>query len=136
MGSTRLMRAVDTNIILRLMMNDDAVQVGVARRLLAEPALVGTAVLMEAAWVMESTYELPRRVIAAAYEALLDIPTVHVPDERGVRWAIGRYRDHRADLADMLHIVAARGASSFASFEKKLASQAGEDTPVSIERPG
>ena len=129
------MRALDTNVVLRLMLNDDPAQVVIARRLLSERALVGLGVLMEAAWVLQSTYGLPREVIAQALEALLDIPTLHVSDEQGVRWAVERFRSHRADLADMLHIVAARGAMSFASFEKHLAKQAGDDTPVSVERP-
>ena len=40
-----------------------------------------------------------------------------------------------AEIADMLHVVAAKGSTGFASFERRLARQAGPDTPVPIERP-
>ena len=129
------MRALDTNVILRLLLEDEPKQLAVARRVVAEPALVGTGVLMETAWVLRSTYRQSRVAIADALSAILSAPTLHVNDEDGVRWALARYRDHGADLADMLHIVAARGSSSFASFEKHLGKQAGEATPVPVERP-
>ena len=129
------MRALDTNILVRLLVEDDPDQVRIAKLLLEEPALVGSGVLMETAWVLRSTYKQPRTAIAAALLALLDVPTIHVVDEAQVRWAIGRYRDHGADLADMLHIVAAKGASRFASFERHLAAQAGEGSPLPVERP-
>lgn len=129
------MRAFDTNIVLRLILNDDPVQSRAAEALLAEPGLVGTGVLMETAWVLRTVYRQPRVAIAAALSSLIDVPTIVMADEPGVRWAIARYRDHGADLPDMLHIVAARGATSFASFERQLTKQAGSDTPVSIERP-
>lgn len=135
MGQASLMRAIDTNILLRIILQDDLTQLPVAIRVLEEPALVGFGVLMEIAWVMRSTYGRPRSEIAAALSALLDVPTVHVPDRDGVRWAVGRYRDHQADLADMLHIVAARGSSTFASFEKHLKREAGPDSPLPVERP-
>jgi predicted nucleic-acid-binding protein len=129
------MRAVDTNILLRIIVQDDPSQVPAAMRTLEEPALVGFGVLLEIAWVLHSTYGRPRGEIATTLAALLDVPTVHVPDAAGVRWAIERYRDHKADFADMLHIVAARGSSSFASFEKHLGRRAGPNSPLPIERP-
>lgn len=135
MGPPSTVRALDTNVILRLLLEDEPGQLAAARRLVAEPALVGTGVLMETAWVLGSTYRQSRAAIADALTALLSAPTIHASDDGGVRWALARYRDHGADLADMLHIVAARGSSSFASFEKHLAKQAGIDTPVAVEQP-
>ncbi len=129
------MRSVDTNIVLRYILNDDPAQAEIALQILSQPCFVGLGVLMEAAWVMRSIYGLPRPSIAGALETFVAIETVRVADETGVRWAIDRFRDHGADLADMLHIVASKGASSFASFEKHLAKQAGPATPVPIERP-
>ena len=135
MGWARRVRALDTNVILRLLLDDDPDQVALARRLINEPALVGLAVIMETAWVLQSAYRQDRRTIADTLAAILSAPTIHAVDEDGVAWALARYRDHGADLADMLHIVAARGSSSFASFETKLARHAGADTPVPVERP-
>ena len=135
MGFRFLMRALDTNILLRLIVQDDPTQARVAAGMLNQPAHVGTGVLMETGWVLRSTYGRSRSEIAAALSALLDVPTVHVADEAGVRWAIERYRSHGADLADMLHIAAARGSSAFASFEKELSKQAGTESPVVVERP-
>lgn len=129
------MRALDTNILLRLILNDDTIQGALARRIVAEPFFVGTGVLLETAWVLRSSYGQPRELIAATLSALLDIPTSNFADEAGLRWAIDRYRNHGADIADMLHIVVARGSSTFASFEKHLAKKAGDASPTPIELP-
>ena len=129
------MRALHTNIVLRLLLDDDPQQVAAARRLMAEPALIGTGVLMETAWVLGSIYRQTRIAIADSLSALLKAPTLHVQDEDGVAWALERFRNHGADIADMLHIVSARGSTSFASFETKLNKQAGAQTPVPVERP-
>ena len=66
--------------------------------------------------------------------ALLDVTTITVPARDEVRWAIGRF-EAGADIADMLHLVAARGSASFISFESRLAELAGEGSPLAIERP-
>lgn len=136
MGRQDSVRALDTNVVLRLLLNDDPRQVAAARRLIEEPALIGTGVLMETAWVLGSIYRQTRIAIADSLSALLKAPTLHVQDHDGVAWALERFRDHGADLADMLHIVSARGSSSFVSFETRLKKQAGPNSPVPIERPG
>jgi predicted nucleic-acid-binding protein len=51
-----------------------------------------------------------------------------------VRWAIERFAAG-ADFADMIHIVAARGAVAFVSFESRLSKLAGTASPMPIERP-
>lgn len=127
------MSAIDTNVLLRLILHDDPAQTELAARILAEPVLLGLGVLMEAAWVLRSSYGQPRAAIAEALTTVLDIGTVHTPDDTGVRWAIDRYGRHGADLADMLHLVASKGSEVFLSFDQRLPRQAGPDCPVRIE---
>ena len=65
--------------------------------------------------------------------SLIAIPTVVIGDEPAIRWAIERTGSHGADLADMLHLIAARQTDRFASFDRTLAKEAGSDAPIPIE---
>ena len=127
------MRSVDTNVLLRLIVTSDAAQTHRAQSIASEPMFLPLTVLIETGWVLRSSYAFDRLRLAAALLHLIALPTVVVDDEPSVRWAIGQVRDNGADLADMLHLVAARTTDRFATFDRKLAKQAGPDAPIEIE---
>ena len=127
------MIAVDTNIIVRLVTGDDPVQLERAMSLAAlEPFYVSLTVVAETEWVLRSRYEYDRAIIHAALTSLPELVPMVYEDEVGVRWALDRYA-LGGELADYLHIVAARNIGRFATFEKRLAMRAGGDTPTAIE---
>jgi predicted nucleic-acid-binding protein len=124
--------AADTNIIVRLIVRDHAAQAAAAEKLVEEPVFLSSTVLLESAWVLGSSYRLDRATIAEALLALLDLPTIAVEDEALVRWAIGRYASDHADIADMLHLVEARGSDGFATFDRAIRQRAGEHSPIPV----
>lgn len=119
------MVALDTNVIVRLLTNDDPAQVARARALLErETVWVGMAVLLETAWVLRAVYQLDRRVVGEALKRFSSLPQVVVEDDTRMRRVLELY-DSGLDFADALHLVAARThASSFASFDASLARHA------------
>jgi len=127
------MKALDTNVIARYILNDDPVQSPAAARQLQEPSFVSATVLLECAWVLSSRYGLDRATLAKAFRRLIELPSVTMPRRAGLSWAIDRF-SAGADFADMLHIVDAGAVDAFVSFEKDLARAAGPGTPVPIER--
>ena len=64
------MRAVDTNVLVRLLTRDDAKQVAVAEAFVAKGAWVPHLALAEAMWVLAAVYERGASEIAAAVERL------------------------------------------------------------------
>jgi predicted nucleic-acid-binding protein len=127
------MIAVDTNVIVRLIADDDPMQAAQARALAdAEEIWVSTVALVECEWVLRSAlrWTVPR--IADAFEALLLAPGVHVELADHVVWAVARFRGG-ADFADMILLVAGRETTGFATFDRRLAQLAGPDTPLPIE---
>jgi hypothetical protein len=70
--------------------------------------------------------------VAKALLIVLDFPTIHVRQEDDVRWALDRYA-HGADLADMLHIVAAGDVKAFRTFDRAIVGDAGRNAPIAIE---
>ncbi len=102
------MIAFDTNLVVRLMVEDDARQAERARRLVAEaaerdePVFLSDIVLSELEWVLDSAYGVPRRRIFAAVGSLLTEGRFCFEDPRRVNTALDLYRQGKGDLSDYL----------------------------------
>ena len=127
------MKAVDTNIVVRLITGDDAQQASLAMTFLeAQPVLVTLSVALEGECVLRSAYRWSRADIANALTAFAALDRVEFEEPAGIGWAIARMRDG-ADFADLIHAISARGTDAFATFDRQLATRAGPETPVQIE---
>jgi predicted nucleic-acid-binding protein len=86
--------AVDTNVIVRLLVADDRRQAIRARRLFeANGILIPTTVLLEAEWVLRSAYDFQPVAIFEAFQKLLGLPQVSLPEPAVVHAALMAYRD-------------------------------------------
>lgn len=127
------MKAIDTNIIARIVLGDDEAQAQQAALILRDPVWISMTVWLELGWVLGRRLGLDREVVADAMATILLIETVHTPDPEGLSWAIERYRAG-GDWADMLHLVVARGvADRFVTFDRAILKCAGSGSPVPIE---
>ena len=68
------MRAVDTHILVRLLVRDDAAQVKVAENFVEKGAWVSHLVLVETLWVLDAVYERSPSQLAKAIDLLLSRP--------------------------------------------------------------
>lgn len=113
------------------MTDDDPAQAEQALAIVEEDFHVPATVLVETDWVLRSFYGWSSAQRAAGFKILLDMPrAVSVP--RRTAWAVERMAAG-AHFADMMHVAALEGASSFATFDRKLARRAGADAPVPVE---
>lgn len=129
------MIAIDANVLLRLIVQDDQDQLRIARTLLSRERLfVPLTVVMECEWVLRSFYKFTKADIALAIDAATDLDGITFEDVDGVRWALGRMIAG-ADFADMIHIVQGRlaGAVAFATFDGGIETEAGDAAPLPIE---
>ena len=126
------MIALDTCILARWLMRDDPEQAAKADALLAEPFYLGVSVLVELAWVLRAVAAMDRQQMARAFSGLLGLPTACVQHDAHVRWAIERFAT-QGDLADLLHLCNSTDADAFATFDKRLAAQAGANVPVPVK---
>ncbi len=98
----------DTNIVVRLMVEDDEAQVRLARKLLEgaaesnEPVFISDIVLSELEWVLESAYKVPRLRILAAVNELVADERFCFEDRMRVMSALNLYQQGKGDLADYL----------------------------------
>lgn len=105
------MRAVDTNVLVRLATRDDARQVAAAEAFVAKGAWVSHLVLAEATWVLASVYERSPTDIATAIEMFLNHRHLTVQDADVVSAALSDFRKKPAlGFSDCLVLEIARKA--------------------------
>ena len=125
-------KAIDTCVLARVILHDDAAQAAVAAQVLAQPFYISLSVVLETAWLLRSRFKLDATVIADSLADILDLQTAQCEQESGVRWALSRFAAGAA-IGDMIHLVSARHQASFATFDMAMARDAGPATPVPIE---
>lgn len=121
------MTGLDTNILVRFLVADDEAQTQAVYRLFKETEskknalFVSLPVLLELFWVLESVYDLPRREILEAVNALTSLPFLKVDSEAVVRSLLDDARTTSCDLSDLLigHVAAAHACNVVLSFDKK-----------------
>lgn len=120
------MIALDTNILVRLLTNDDPEQARQSALLIdSDHALfVPLTVLLELEWVLRGAYAISKPTIAKSFEALLSIKNLNIERSADVQQAIDLYL-RGFDFADALHHCAAKGCTTFATFDKKFKKLAG-----------
>jgi predicted nucleic-acid-binding protein len=113
--------AVDTNVWVRYVTNDNPAQARRAVKLLsaADSVYVPKTVLLELEWVLRAAYELPRAAILKAMLQILGLPVVSVEQSGQVAQALDWYREG-LDFADALHVAGCGTVESFHSFDTDL----------------
>ena len=122
------MIAIDTNIIVRHLVDDDAAQFEAVNRLFASltpqnPGFVCREVIAELVWVLERFYKLPRSTIGAAILELTSSTDLIVENDEAMTHAAYRYMQGGVDFADLMILSAARrsGNVPLYTFDRKLA---------------
>jgi predicted nucleic-acid-binding protein len=102
------MIALDTNLLVRLVMNDDKKQTAASLRLLQseERVVLLNTVLLETVWVLQSVYGASRDDVLKALQRILSIAR---PETTTVPQALEWFRDGM-DIADALHLATATAA--------------------------
>ena len=118
------MRAVDTNVLVRLITRDDSRQVASADRFVEKGAWVSTLALAETTWVLSAVYERSAADVATAVEMLLSHRELTVQDSDVVTAALAAFRTRPAlDFSDCLLLEIARKAGHLplGTFDRALA---------------
>ncbi len=118
------MIAIDTNVLVRLLVGDDAAQLKRATRLVARSQVwVPVTVLLEAEWVLRSAYRFRQPRISAAFRAFLGLDNVTPESPALLAQALDGY-DTGMDFADALHLASAHETTAFFTFDRTLARDA------------
>jgi predicted nucleic acid-binding protein len=119
------MIALDTNVWVRYVTNDDPRQARKALKLLqgADAVFVPKTVLLELEWVLRAVYELPAAAIGKALLHIAGLSVVHLESAGQVAKALDYY-GQGLDFADALHLAGSEVAEAFYTFDSRFVSRA------------
>jgi len=123
------MLGLDTNVLVRLLIEDDPAQTRRARNLVDaavaadEVVLVSLPVLLETEWVLRSRYELPHETILGLFRAALETQELAFEDEAAVEEALFNWQEDLSGFSDCLIVAHNRqlGCRSTATFDARAA---------------
>ncbi len=118
------MRAVDTNLLVRLLARDDAPQVDAAEKFVEQGAWVSHLVLAETLWVLDAVYGRAPEQLATALDMLLNHKNLTLQDADVVASALAQFRARPSvGFSDCLVLETARKAGHLplGTFDKNLA---------------
>ncbi len=126
------MIGIDTNVLIRFLVNDDPDQGRVARDLFAgltaeSPGFLPREALLESVWVLERAYRFDRATITRAIEGLLESREIVVEAADDIGLALSRYAKGGAGFADQLIIAISQrvGCSTVYTFDRQAAQEPG-----------
>ncbi len=128
------MQAVDTNVLVRFLMRDDAAQTQRATSLLSNGLVwISKTVLLETAWVLRGSYGFSNSAVNETLKRLVGMPNVRLEEPfqlaKAFDWAAGGI-----DFADALHLASSPDTARFVTFDIKLAKRAKKLNGVSVFR--
>ncbi|MGQ0640616.1 MAG: PIN domain-containing protein [Gemmatimonadaceae bacterium] len=131
------MIAVDTYVLVRFLVEDDARQSAAAvalveRAVRSDDSLyVSVIVLCETVWVLSVSYRVPRLDVVKTLQDLLRAKHLTFDDPDRLARAIDSFTTGRGDFADYLirEDALAAGCSSVVTFDRELLREAGFDRP-------
>jgi len=119
--------ALDTNVLVRLVVDEDQEQTARARNFLlgveqgGGQVLILAGVLLETFWTLRSIYGYGREDVGDVLASLLTLPVAAIEHAEAVARAVTQYRNS-GDFPDLLFVELAKefGTDSFATFDRKL----------------
>ena len=126
------MIAVDTNVVVRLLVGDDPRQSARAKAIFSQGAiLIPKSVVLETAWVLAYAYRQDRASVAAAIRAVAGLPDVEIEDSPSVARALDLV-ELGIDFADALHVAGGGDSQRFVTFDRPLAHRARGVTRIEV----
>ena len=129
------MIAADTNVLVRVLTNDDPAQASRAMKLLrSDQVWVSRTVLLETEWVLRHAYGLDAAAIGRAFTTLAGVPLIELENRPAVLQALA-WHAAGMDFADALHLASSDTASAFATFDRalvKTAKKVGATPPIFV----
>lgn len=122
------MIAIDTNVLVRFLTQDDPEQARAATGFMnglrqTNPGFISREVMVELVWVLERAYGFSRAEVAGALEALLSATEIEVEVADDTGRAVFQYREGGFGFADLMIAAAARRADAMplVTFDRKAA---------------
>lgn len=123
----------DTNVLVRVLTNDDERQAALAAQVLRSHDLyLAKTVILELEWVLRYSYGFDRASVNRALLFLIGLENAVVEGAGSIERAIALHAEG-VDFADALHLESSTAAKQFVTFDRRLvAAVEGRTSPPAI----
>jgi predicted nucleic-acid-binding protein len=110
------MAALDTNVLVRYIVQDDPAQLAAAKRLISrcvsegQTLFVPVTVVLELEWVLRASFGFGKDEVLRTLSSLFSAAELSFESERALEVALQLFRKGSADFADCLHVALANQA--------------------------
>ncbi len=123
------MAALDTNILVRYLVEDDDAQLAAAKKLIRAAVRAGDTlyvpitVMLELEWVLRSNFGFAKDTVTETLSALLSTAELSFESELAIEVALAQYQASSADFSDCIHaaLAYAAGESPLWTFDRAAA---------------
>lgn len=131
------MSALDTNVLVRFLVEDDPAQTAAAKRVLkaateaGETLFVSDVVLIEITWVLGRSYQVNRRGVHGVLGRLLQARQLSFRNRALLLQALDRFEKGKGDFADYVvsELAKEAGHQDVLTFDQALLKEAGFQKP-------
>ncbi|MCT7982087.1 type II toxin-antitoxin system VapC family toxin [Laspinema sp. A4] len=129
------MIAVDTNIVVRLLTQDDEVQYQKSLQIFQNPEIfIPDTVILETEWVLRFAYQFTPLQVCSALRKLLGLPNIYLTYSMVVHQAL-LWHETGLDFADAFHLAQSQDCENFYTFDEKLIKNARGVTNCEVKKP-
>ena len=129
------MVAVDTNIIVRFLTQDDELQYQKSLRLFqTQDIFIPDTVILETEWVLRFAYKFKPAEICQALRKLFGLPNVHINNANVVAQSL-QWHEIGLDFADAFHLPNSQNHTKLYTFDEKFAKRANGLSTCEVQQP-
>lgn len=129
------MVAVDTNVIVRLLTQDDEQQYTKSLKLFQEQDIfIPDTVILETEWVLRFAYKFKPDKICRAFRSLFGLPNIQLTNAILIAQVL-QWRENGLDFADAVHLAQSQNSSVMYTFDDKFLKKARGLTECEVQQP-
>lgn len=118
------MIAVDTNVVVRLLTQDDELQFNKSVEVFREQAVfIPDTVILETEWVLRFAYKFKPADICQGLRNLFGLPNVHLTNASLIAQVL-QWHENGLDFADAFHLAQSQHCSEFCTFDDRFGKKA------------
>ncbi len=129
------MIAIDTNVLVRLLVTDNPAQSKASQKLFASYEIfIPDTVLLETEWVLRAAFDLSPADICTAFRRICGLHNVRVSDGQLIAQVID-WHEAGFDFADAFHLALSKEQDALKTFDAGFIKNAKKHTDRRVERP-
>ena len=129
------MVAVDTNVVVRLLTQDDELQFKKSVKIFkAQDVFIPNTVILETEWVLRFAYQFKLPEICKAFRNLFGLPNVHLTNASLIAQVL-RWHENGLDFADAFHLAHSQDYSELYTFDDGFVKRPKGLTKCEVKKP-